>query len=95
MHVIRDEANGRWVVKKSGASVPGVFTTRKEAIAEAIRLIKGKSSQVVVLTNTGKIVSAESHGLPKVRRVAVRRQDRSKAIENAVSAVVKARLTPA
>jgi hypothetical protein len=72
-----------------------VFTTRKEATAEAKRLIKGKPGQVVVLTKSGKIVSADSHGLPKVQRVPVRSKIGSKAIEKAVSAVVKARLTPA
>lgn len=95
MHVIPDKANGGWMVKKSGATKPVLFASRKEATAEAKRLIKGKAGQVVVLTKHGKIISAESHGLPKVHRAAVRSKIGSKAIERAVSAVVKARLTPA
>jgi len=95
MHVIRDDANGRWIIKKSGVSVAGVYATRKQATAEARRLIKGKSGQVVVLTKNGRIVSAESHGLPKIQRAAARGKIGSKAIEKAVSAVVRARLTPA
>ena len=95
VHVIPDKAKGRWIVTKPGASVPTIFATRKEATAEAKRLMKGKTGQVVVLTSTGKIVRRESHGLPKVQRAAVRSRIGSKAIEKAVSAVVKPRLTPA
>jgi hypothetical protein len=95
IHVIPDKAKGRWIVKKSGVSVPSVFATRKKATAAAKRLIKGKTGQVVVLTKNGKIIPAASHGLPKVQRPAVRSKIGSKAIEKAVSAVVKARLTSA
>jgi len=93
MHVIPARAKRGWILKKSGASLPGLFTTRKEATAEARRLIKGKPGQVVVLTKDDRIVSADSHGLPKVQRVPVRSRIGAKVIERAVSAVVKARLT--
>ena len=89
-HVI--PAKGRWIVKKSGVKVNGVFASQKEATAEAKRLIKGSPGQVVVHMKSGKIVSAETHGLPKVQRAAVRSKLGSKAIEKAVSKVVQARV---
>jgi hypothetical protein len=81
--------------EKVGRELRGVFATRKEATAAAKRLMTGKRGQVVVLTKTGKIVSAESHGIPKVQRPAARGRIGSKAIEKAVSTVIRKRLTPA
>jgi hypothetical protein len=76
VHIMPARAKGRWIVKKSSASEPAIFATRKEASAEAKRLMKGKRGQVVVLTRNGKIVAGESHGLPKIQHPAARSEDR-------------------
>jgi hypothetical protein len=91
-HIMPSKATGRWIVKKAGAKGIAAFNTRKEAIEVAKRSVKGKSGQVVVHTEDGEIIPVKVTGLPKVQKPLGKGTLEEKAIEKAVSKVVRKRL---
>lgn len=94
MHVF--PANGHWMVQKSGQSPKGQYSSQKEATAAAKKLVKATSiGQVVVHTRNGKMIVAETHGLPKVQRTPFKSKIGKRLIERAVSTVIRTRLAGA
>src|SRR5712691_9903286 len=88
LHVVPLE-NG-WTVQKVGKKPGRVFRTQKEAIAAA-RKISGRTLAgcVVVHLTEGRFRLEEEHGFPKVQRPPRKSRLGTKAIERAVSKVLR------
>jgi hypothetical protein len=83
-------------VKKEGSakSEVGVYSTQKEVIEAAREIVRRASAgQVVIHGTDGSIRTGESHGLPVVQTPPRKSRLGSKAIEKAVSTVIRERLT--
>jgi hypothetical protein len=88
--------NGGWAVKKEGSAKhsAGVYSTRKRAIEAALEIVQGTpAGQVVILGLDGSIQTRGVHGLPAVQTPPRRSKLGSKAIERAVSTVIRERLS--
>lgn len=87
--------NGEWAVKKEGsAKSAGVYETQAEAIKAAHEIVRRSSAgQIVVHRRNGSFRIQESHGLPSVQRPPSKSTLSRKSIEQAVSAVLRERLS--
>src|SRR5690349_4351666 len=91
-HVI--PKNGHWVVTKdgSGERTAGVYSTQKEAIETAHELLNRKAGQIVIHGRDGSIRLKDVHSLPPVPKSPVKSSLGTKAIKDAVYAVIRERL---
>lgn len=79
--------------KPSAARSIKTYATQKEAIVAARELVKrGTSGRIVVHGRDGSIRSKEVRGLPAVQTPPIKGNLGTKAIEKAVSAVIRERL---
>ena len=85
---------GQWSVSKRGTQrTSAVFPTQKEAIDAARRIVQRSSAgQIVVHRRDGSIRWRDVHGLPAVQRPPRKSGLGTKAIEKAVSTVIRERL---
>ena len=93
-HVI--PKNGGWAVKKEGSANrnASVYSTQKEAIEAAREIVRRTSAgQVVIHLLDGSMRTRDIHGLPKLQHAPRKSKLGSKAIERAVSAVIRERLS--
>ena len=93
-HVVPGE--GEWAVRNEGASSRplGVYPTQRAAIAAASEIVKqARAGQLVVHGRDGSIRVQESHGLPRVQTPPRKSTLGSKAIQRAVSKVIRKRLS--
>ena len=93
-HVI--PKNGGWAVRKEGSANrgAGVYSTQKEAIEAAREIVQRTSAgQVVIHHRDGSIRTRDIHGLPDVQQPPRKSNLGSKAIERAVSTVIRERLS--
>ena len=93
-HVI--QKNGGWAVTKEGSTNrrTSVYSTRKEAIEAAREIVQRMSAgQVVIHLRDGSIRTRDIHGLPEVQQPPRKSKLGSKAIERAVSTVIRERLS--
>lgn len=92
-HIIpRDDG---WAVKKEGASKRsyGVYSTQKQAIDAARgKLKRSPAGQIVVHGRDGSFRRRDVHGLPAVQTPPRKSGLGTKAIEKAVSTVIRERL---
>jgi hypothetical protein len=84
----------QWAVKRPGAKrASAVYATQKEAIDAARKtVLRSSAGQIVVHNRNGSIRWRDLHGLPAVQRPPRRSQLGTKAIERAVSTVIRERL---
>ena len=82
-----------WAVRKAGRRARSVYPTQKQAI-EAARKVAFRSSagQIVVHSRNGSMRLKDIWGLPPVQPSARKSDLGTKAIERAVSAVIRERL---
>ena len=88
--------NGGWAVRKEGSAKSRVamYPTQKEAVDAAREIVRRASAgQVVVHGIDGSMRTRESHGLPVVQNPPRKSKLGSKAIEKAVSTVIRERLS--
>lgn len=93
-HVI--PKNGGWAVQKEGSAnrSSSVYPTQKEAIEAAREIVQRTSAgQVVIHHRDGSIRTRDIHGLPEVQQPPRKSKLGSKAIERAVSTVIRERLS--
>jgi Uncharacterized protein conserved in bacteria (DUF2188) len=93
-HVI--PKNGGWVVKKEGSANrrSSLYRTQKEAIQAARDIVQGTSSgQIVIHRLDGSMRTQDIHGLPELQRPPRKSKLGTRAIERAVSAVIRERLS--
>jgi len=93
-HVIPQ--NGGWAVKKEDSAnrTTSVYPTQREAIEAAREIVQRTSAgQVVIHHRDGSMRTRYIHGLPKVQRPPRKSKLGSKAIERAVSTVIRERLS--
>ena len=93
-HVI--PKNGGWTVKKEGFANrrATLYSTQKEAIQAARDIVQRTSAgQIVIHLLDGSIRTQDIHGLPEVQQPPRKSNLGSKAIERAVSAVIRERLS--
>jgi hypothetical protein len=83
-----------WVVKRPQANRRAVtYATQKEAVDAAREFVlRAPAGQIVVHSKNGSVRSQDLHGMPVIQRSPVRSKLGTKAIERAVSAVVRRRL---
>ena len=81
--------NGGWAVRKEGSTSrgTGVYLTQKEAIEAAREIVQSDAC------GAGAIQTRYIHGLPEVQQPRAKSKLGSKAIERAVSAVLRERLS--
>ncbi len=92
-HVIPQ--NGGWAVKKEGSAnrSSSMYSTQKEAIEAAREIVQRTAAgQVVIHHLDGSIRTRDKHGLPEVQQPPRKSKLGSKAIERAVSTVIRERL---
>lgn len=93
-HVI--PRNGGWAVKKEGSAKSRIsmFSTQKDAIEAAREIVqRAPAGQIVIHGLDGSIRTREVHGLPAVQTPPQKSKLGSKAIEKAVSTVIRERLS--
>ncbi len=93
-HVI--PKNGGWAFRKEGYTnhTTSVYSTQKEAMEAAREIVQRMSAgQVVIHVRDGYMRTRYSHGLPEVQRLARKSKLGRKAIERAVSTVIRERLS--
>jgi len=91
IHVILQ--NGQWAVKKDDSAKGRTYSTQKEAIGAARKIVRGMSAgQIVVHGRDGSIRIRENRGLPAIQKSPVKSTLGRKAIERAVSTVILERL---
>jgi hypothetical protein len=93
-HVIPQ--NGGWTVRKEGSPNrgTGVYSTQREAIEAARELAQRTSAgQVVIHQRDGSIRTQDMHGLPDLQQPPSKSKIGTKAIERAVSTVLRERLS--
>lgn len=93
-HVI--PRNGGWAVRKEGSAnrSASVYSTQKEAIEAARKIVRRASAgQVVIHCVDGSMRTRDIHGLPELQQPPRKSKLGSKAIERAVSAVIRERLS--
>jgi hypothetical protein len=87
--------NGGWAVRKEGSAkrTRGVYTTQRKAIAVARDMaLRASAGQVVIHGRDGSMRSKYLHGMPVVQTPPRKSDLGTKAIERAVSAVIRERL---
>jgi hypothetical protein len=91
-HVI--PRNAGWVVTREGPleNSAVVYTTQKEAIEVAREMLNRKAGQIVVHGRDGSIRFEDVHALPAVQPSRLKSSLGTKAIKEAVSAVIRKRL---
>jgi hypothetical protein len=93
-HVI--PKNGGWAVRKEGSTnrSTSVYSTQKEAIEAAREIVQRMAAgQVVIHYRDGSFRTRYTHGLPEVHRSPRKSKLGTKAIERAVSSVIRERLS--
>ena len=93
-HVI--PKNGGWAVKKEGSPTrsTSVYATQKDAIEAAREIVQRTSAgQVVIHHRDGSIRTRDIHGIPDLQQPPRKSKLGSKAIERAVSTVIRERLS--
>ena len=87
---------GGWAVRKEGSAKrdTNVYSTQKEAIDAARRMTQRLlSSQIVVHSRNGSMRALDVRGLPIIQRSHLKSDLGRKAIERAVSTVIRERLS--
>jgi len=93
-HVI--PKNGGWVVKKEGSANrrSSLYSTQKAAIEAARDIVQGTpSGQIVIHRLNGSMRTQDIHGLPELQRPPRKSKLGTRAIERAVPAVTRERLS--
>ena len=96
---VKKESSDEFAVNNGDQSAPKkapterVYSTQRKAVEAARRMTRRSSaSQIVVFGRDGSIRRREVHGLPTVQRSRLKSDLGRKAIEKAVSAVIRERL---
>lgn len=86
--------DGGWAVKRPQANRRAVrYPTQREAVNAAREtVLRAPAGQIVVHSKNGSARSQDAHGMPVIQRARVRSKLGTKAIERAVSAVIRKRL---
>jgi hypothetical protein len=85
--------NDGWTVRREDSASRNVYPTQKEAVEAARKINRRKSAgQVVVHLCNGLTRRLDVHGLPELQRSRLKSTLGRKAIERAVSAVIRERL---
>ena len=88
--------NGGWAVRREGSANRrvSVYATQKKAIEAAREIVQRlPAGQVVIHQRDGSMRTSDAHGLPEVQSPPRKSKLGTKAIERAVSAVIRERLS--
>ncbi len=77
-----------WVLRKAGASDTKPFTTQREAIEDARKLLAGNPGQIVIHNADGDIRDVEFYKLPKIQSPPTRSRFKARKIERAVTSLI-------
>jgi hypothetical protein len=93
-YVFVEERGAQWAVKRPNAKrASAVYATQREAINAARKTVmRSSAGQIVVHGRNGSIRWRDLHGLPVVQRPPRKSDLGTKAIEKAVSNVIRKRL---
>jgi hypothetical protein len=94
--MLKMSANGGWVVRKEGSANRrfSLYPTQKEAVQAARDIVQRTSSgQIVIHRLDGSMRTQDIHGLPELQRPPRRSKLGTRAIERAVSAVIREHLS--
>ena len=93
-NVFVEKSGHQWAVKRPSAiRASAVYTTQKQAIDAARKMVlRSPAGQIVIHGRNGSIRWRDLHGLPVVQRPPRKSDLGTKAIEKAVSTVIRERL---
>jgi hypothetical protein len=77
-----------WVLRKAGSTEAKGFTTQREAIEDARKLLAAAAGQIVIHSADGKIRDAVFYKLPKIQPPIMRGGLKARKIEKAVNSIV-------
>ena len=77
-----------WLLRKAGTTGKQIFTTQRDAVANARRHFAGSTGQIVIHNAEGKIRRAVSYGLPKIQPPHSSNHAKAMKIEKALTSMI-------